>query len=43
MTELQAEAERCGEEEVVLDEKFRKRMTRNIKRHKKLLEKLAEL
>jgi hypothetical protein len=43
MAELKVEAERCIEEEVVLDEKFRKRMAQSIKRNKVLLEKLAEL
>ena len=43
MTELRVEAEKCVEKEVILDEKFQKRMTRNIERHKKLLKKLAEL
>ena len=42
LTEPQAEMGRCKEEEVVLDEKFRKRITRNVKRNKRLLAKLAE-
>ncbi len=42
LTEPQVETGRCKEEEVVLDDKFRKRITKNIKRNKRLLEKLAE-
>jgi hypothetical protein len=43
MTGLQVETKICGEEEIVLNERFRKRMVRNIKRNKTLLEKLAKM
>jgi ribosomal protein S17E len=42
LTQPQVETDRCKEEEVVLDEKFRNRITRNVKRNKRLLAKLAE-
>ena len=43
MAELKIEAGKCIEEEVVLDEKFRRRMSQSIKRNRVLLEKLSEL
>ena len=42
MTELKARIKKCREE-VVPDEAFRKRMAKNIRRNRKILEKLAEM
>jgi hypothetical protein len=39
----EVERQRCREEDVVLNESFRKRMAKNIKRNKKILQELAKI
>lgn len=45
MAKLQDQEKKCGsqEQDITLNKGFRKRMGQNIKRNKKLLEKLAEM